>query len=87
MSESNRTPLKLVNNVRNEKDTWNLCFVNATVQSLYGITEIRDYFKSMNSENPVNQPVCGEITRMFKSEGKSLESTSKLRKLVAESSG
>ena len=87
MSESNCIPLKLVNNVTNDKNTWNLCFVNATVQTIYAITELRDYFKSLNYEDPVNLPICREITRIFKSEGKSLESTSKLRKLVAESSG
>ena len=45
MSGLNWSPLKLVNNLRNDKDTWNLCFVNATVQTFYGITEIRDYLK------------------------------------------
>ena len=87
MSGSNCSPLKLANNLRNDKDTWNLCFVNATVQTIYGITELRDYFKSLNYEDPVNLPICREITRIFKSEGKSIESTSRLRKLVAESSG
>ena len=87
MSGSNWSPLKLVNNVGNDKDTWNLCFVNATVQTIYAITELRDYFKSLNYEDPVNLPICKEVTRIFKSEGKSLESTSRLRKLVAERSG
>ena len=87
MSGSNWSPLKLANNVRNVKDTWNLCFVNATVQTIYQITDLRDYFKSLNHEDLDNQPICREITRIFKSEGKSVESTSKLRKLVAESSG
>ena len=32
-------------------------------------------------------PICRELTRIFKSEGKSLESTSRLRKLIAERSG
>ena len=84
---SKHTPLKLLNNIRDDKSTWNLCFVNATIQTLYGITELRDYFKSLDYEDPVNQPICKEITRIFKSEGKSIESTSKLRKLIGESSG
>ena len=54
MSGSNWSPLQLVNNVGNDKDTWNLCFVNATVQTIYAITELRDYFKSLNYEDPVN---------------------------------
>ena len=75
MSGSNWSPLKLANNVRNVKDTWNLCFVNATVQTINGITDLRDYFKSLSYEDLVNLPICREITRIFMSEGKSVENT------------
>ena len=85
--QSNQTPLKLVNNIKNDKTTWNLCFVNASIQTIHRITDLKDYFKSLVYEDSDNLPVCREITRIFKSEGKSLESTSKLRKLVGESSG
>ena len=70
--QSNQTPLKLVNNIKNDKTTWNLCFVNASIQTIHRITDLKDYFKSLVYEDSDNLPICREMTKIFKSEGKSL---------------
>ena len=84
---SKYTSLKLVNNLKEDKSTWNICFVNATIQTINGIPEFRNYFKSIEygDSNPKYLPICKEITRLLKSEGKSLENAGELRKLIGES--
>ena len=48
--------LKLLNNI--DDDTKNLCFVNASLQLLHSITEIRNYFKNLEYKLEYNMPVC-----------------------------
>ena len=85
-TEDKNTVLKLVNNRKYKTDnTRNLCFVNAAIQTFYRNPDFQTYFK--HKENDDSQPICNEISRIFKSEGKSSVSTAKLRKLDGESSG
>ena len=83
--QSKTMPLKLLNNIDN--DTRNLCFVNSAIQLLHNIPEIRNYFKYLEFNLEHNMPVCMELKRIFKSEGKLVVSGAELRKLIGESSG
>ena len=91
-SDSNREnyisktlPLKLLNNIDN--DTRNLCFVNSAIQLLHSIPEIRNYIKHLEYNLEFDLPVCMELKRIFKSEGKLVVSGAELRKLIGHSSG
>ena len=91
-SDSNREnyisktlPLKLLNNIDN--DTRNLCFVNSAIQLLHSIPEIRNYIKHLEYNLEFDLPVCMELKRIFKSEGKLVVSGAELRKLIGQSSG
>ena len=77
--------LKLLNNI--DDDTKNLCFVNAALQLLHSIPEIRNYFKYLEYNLEYDMPVCMELKRIFKSEGKLVVSGAELRKLIGQSSG
>lgn len=84
------TALKLVNNrTFNNEETRNLCFVNATIQILHSIPDIRTYFKTVDyvDSDPNSFTVSKELTRIFKNGGKSSVSAAKLRKLIGQSSG
>ena len=84
--EERNTALKLLNNRKYKtENTRNLCFVNAAIQTFYRIPDFKNYFK--REEYDDSQPICKEISRIFKSEGNSSISAAKLRKLVGESSG
>ena len=84
------TVLKLVNNrTFNIEETRNLCFVNATIQILHSIPDIRTYFKTVDyvASDPNSFTVSKELTRIFQNGGKSSVSAAKLRKLIGQSSG
>ena len=62
----------------------NLCFVNASLQLLYSIPDVRDFFNEkeyrLNYEERL--PVCDEICRIFRTEGKFRASAAELRRLT-----
>ena len=68
--------LKLVNNTGYEAEK-NLCFVNASIQLLHSIPDVKDFFKEkvyrLNYKERL--PVCDEISRIFKTEGNFRTST------------
>ena len=80
--------LKLVNN-SNLKEDKNLCFVNTTLQLLYSLQEIREFFKEKQyrSNNLERHPLCDEISRIFLTEGLIRTSAAELRKLVGQYHG
>ena len=89
-NQENITALKLVNNRKfKNEDTRNLCFVNATIQIVHSIPDLRNYFKTVDyvESDPNSLQVSREVSRIFKNEGKSSECGAKLRKLVGQSSG
>ena len=77
--------LKLVNNsgFREEK---NLCFVNTSLQLLYSIQEVRDFFKDKVYKTDLAKrlPVSDEISRIFKTEGKCRTSAAELRRIIGQ---
>ena len=82
------TVLKLINNseFREEK---NLCFVNTSLQLLYSIKDVRDFFKDKVYKTDLAErlPVSDEISRIFKTEGKCSTSAAELRRLVGHFHG
>ena len=82
-----KSALKLWNDI--DRNSRNLCFVNAALQLLHNISEFKTYFQS-NDGNKFDSkiaPVCTEISRIFQSAGLTVESSSKLRKLVGQKTG
>ena len=79
--------LKLWNNI--DRNSRNLCFVNSALQLLHHISEFRTYFQDLDvtDSDLRKMPVCKEICRLFRSAGKSVESSAQLRKLVGRCSG
>ena len=79
------TVLKLINNseFREEK---NLCFVNTSLQLLYSIKDVRDFFKDKVYKTNLAErlPVSDEISRIFKTEGKCRTSAAELRRLIGQ---
>ena len=79
------TVLKLINNseFREEK---NLCFVNTSLQLLYSIKDVRDFFKDKVYQTDLAErlPVSDEISRIFKTEGKCRTSAAELRRLIGQ---
>ena len=62
--------LKLINN-SDHREEKNLCFVNASLQLLYSITEIRDFYKNeVYRDNPAQRfPASDELSRIFRTAG------------------
>ena len=79
------TVLKLVNNTGLKAEK-NLCFVNATLQLLYSIPDVRIFFKKKEyrQNHAEGLPVCDEISRIFKSDGKFRTSAAELRRLTGQ---
>ena len=77
--------LKLVNNTGVEAEK-NLCFVNATLQLLHSIPDVKVFFKQKEYRlNYIERlPVCDEISRIFRTEGKFRTSTAELRRLTGQ---
>ena len=79
------TALKLVNNtgLKSEK---NLCYVNAELQILYSIPDVKTFFASKQyRENSQSRLlVCDELSRIFRTEGNFQTSAAVLRRLVGE---
>ena len=79
-----KSTLKLWNDI--DRNSQNLCFVNAALQLLHNISEFKTYFDGNKFDSKI-APVCAEISRIFQSAGLTVESASKLRKLVGQKTG
>ena len=77
--------LKLVNDTGLIAEK-NLCFVNASIQLLYSIPDVRDFFKKKEYrlDFPERLPVCDELSRIFKTEGMFVTSAAELRRLTGQ---
>ena len=63
-------PLLLSNNLTALRKDKNLCFVNACLQVLFAIKEIREFFQAVDPEAfPTSWPVSKELCRIFASDG------------------
>ena len=63
-------PLLLSNNLTSLRKDKNLCFVNACLQVLFAIKEIREFFQAVDPEAfPTSWPVSKELCRIFASDG------------------
>ena len=86
--DTNMSVLKLINNT-GLKTERNLCYVNASLQLLHSIPDVRKFFK--NKEYRLNYlehlPVSDEIARIFATEGKFCTTTAELRRLIAHFHG
>ena len=81
-------PLILSNNKTRLRKDNNLCFVNATLQVLYNIEEVRELFQAVHpSEFPDSWPISRELCRVFESSGTHEISASELRRIVGVVSG
>ena len=82
--------LKLVNNSGLETER-NLCFVNAALQLLYSVPEIRSFFVNQvyktNQDESADLKICDELSRIFKSAGCHAASAATLRLLVGCATG
>ena len=78
-------PLVLSNNTTRLRKDQNLCFVNATLQVLYSIEDVRDIFTAdVPSAFPSSWPISQEICRLFQSAGTHEISASVLRRIVGK---
>jgi ubiquitin C-terminal hydrolase len=77
--------LKLVNNtgLKSEK---NLCFVNTELQLLYSIPDVKDFFasKKYRENYPEKLPICDELSRIFRTEGRFQTTAAELRRLIGK---
>ena len=75
--------LKLVNNTGNREEK-NLCFVNASIQLLYSIPEVREFFtkREYRISSGERLPYSDEISRIFRTGGEFTTSAAELRRLV-----
>ena len=75
--------LKLVNNT-GLKTERNLCYVNASLQLLFSLKEFRDFFKSYQYKLNYQEkmPVCEELSRIFRTDGRFRTTAAELRRLV-----
>ena len=75
--------LKLVNNTGNKEEK-NLCFVNASIQLLHCIPEVKDFFtqRVYKISSRERLPISDEISRIFRTEGVFRTSAAELRRLV-----
>jgi hypothetical protein len=63
-------PLLLSNNLTPLRKDKNLCFVNACLQVLFAIKEIKEFFQAVDPEPfPTSWPVSKELCRIFASDG------------------
>ena len=71
--------LKLINNT-GQRDEKNLCFVNTSLQLLYSISEVRDFFqeKVYRKNYKERLPISDEVSRIFKTEGQFRTSAAEL---------
>ena len=77
------TALKLVNNtgLKSEK---NLCYVNTELQLLYSTPDARNFFssKAYRGNFKGSLPICDELLRLFRTEGRFQSSAAELRRLI-----
>ena len=74
-------PLILSNNKTRLRKDQNLCFVNATLQVLYSIEDVREIFTADDpSAFPPSWPLSKELSRIFHSAGTEEISASELRR-------
>jgi hypothetical protein len=74
-------PLILSNNKTRLRKDQNLCFVNATLQVLYSIDDVRAIFTADDpSAFPPSWPLSKELSRIFHSAGTQEISASELRR-------
>ena len=82
--------LRLINNPGLDTEK-NLCFVNAALQLLYSLPEVRDFFVHQeyktNQQEDADLTICNEVSRIFKSAGHFVASAATLRLLVGHGSG
>ena len=75
--------LRLVNNtgLKSEK---NLCYVNTELQLLYSTPDVRHFFasKAYRGNFLERLPVCDELSRIFRTEGRFQSSAAELRRLI-----
>ena len=76
-------PLLLSNNRTRLRKDQNLCFVNATLQVLYRIQDVRELFQAVDPPAfPDNWPISKEICKLFQSAGKYEVSAAELRRCL-----
>ena len=77
--------LKLVNNTGNREEK-NLCFVNASIQLLHSIPEVKEFFtqRVYRISSREKLPISDEISRIFRTEGAFRTSAAELRRLVGD---
>ena len=74
-------PLILSNNKTRLRKDQNLCFVNATLQVLYSIEDVREIFTADDpTAFPPSWPLSKELSRIFHSAGTQEISASELRR-------
>ena len=80
--------LKLINN-SGHSDEKNLCFVNASLQLLYAIPEVRNFFKdrAYRTDTPLRFPISDELSRIFRMTGEFSTSAAEIRRLTAHHHG
>ena len=65
----------------------NSCFVNTSLQIMYSIPEVRDFFTTgLTGSSTEHPPVSGELTRLFREEGR-FNTACRIRYLVSQSTG
>ena len=81
-------PLILSNNKTRLRKDQNLCFVNATLQVLYSIEDVREIFTAADpTAFPPSWPLSKELSRIFHSAGTEEISASELRRILGSTSG
>ena len=79
------SPLKLVNNTGLESEK-NLCFVNAELQLLYSIPDVKDFFatKKYRGNCQDQLQLCDELSRIFRTDGQFQTTAAELRRLTGK---
>ena len=77
--------LKLINNTGHREEK-NLCFVNASLQLLHSIPEVREFFthRVYRISSKEKLPISDEISRIFRTDGEFKTSAAELRRLVGQ---
>ena len=77
--------LKLINNSGHSEEK-NLCFVNASLQLLYSIPDVRNFFKdrAYRTDTPLRFPISDELSRIFRTAGQFRTSAAEIRRLTAQ---
>ena len=78
-------PLKLVNNTGLESEK-NLCFVNAELQLLYSIPDVKDFFATKKHRGNCQDrlQLCDELSRIFRTDGQFQTTAAELRRLTGK---